>query len=486
MDAAGRKKTAVWGTIHGIMSQDSIVEVEIFDYSSIRTNRAKQEYIKVKNGELFFEFAISNPVYLDFKKVTFKSRVYDEYSMVKYKGIQLIDSRILVEPGDSLRFVANVETDFSNVGKNYTYRYTQFNGKGSDKQNLILEVIKEGFKYDNPKALSFVKNSISLADSLDMMLVSAIKLFEGRLSKSAFSILKAQIMITLGCDISMNIRNMNLQDTSVQSVYFRHIKASNKLIDWSDPNLKYCTDYIDMILAQRAAIEYAINNNVKFQGSVLKVPFKKQSYDALLTYMPNGFPKWRFLSYYLYVKISQDLSSDLVVAIKNYLVSKYPFHEVVESSYKSSKAMSDSKTQAFSFSLLDTTGAIVKLSDFKGKVVLLDFMFTNCPGCIQMTPLLSALEKEFSDTSKVKFVSISIEREVEQWKKGIGKASPAGAIQLYTNGLGVDHPIIKFYQFYSYPQLILIDKEGYLACYRAPDPRKDKGKELSALIKSIL
>lgn len=48
------------------------------------------------------------------------------------------------------------------------------------------------------------------------------------------------------------------------------------------------------------------------------------------------------------------------------------------------------------------------------------------------------------------------------WEEGLKKGiySSANDINLSTNGLGYKHPIIEFYHYEGFPQLLLIDKKG--------------------------
>ena len=43
----------------------------------------------------------------------------------------------------------------------------------------------------------------------------------------------------------------------------------------------------------------------------------------------------------------------------------------------------------------DTTGKVVRLSEYRGRVVLLDFWATTCAGCIQEIPMLIEVAKAY-------------------------------------------------------------------------------------------
>ena len=62
----------------------------------------------------------------------------------------------------------------------------------------------------------------------------------------------------------------------------------------------------------------------------------------------------------------------------------------------------------------DTTGKekeTAKLSDFKGKLVILDFWATWCSPCVGMIPRMDSLQRQFKD--KVKFISVTYQTEKE-------------------------------------------------------------------------
>jgi len=127
------------------------------------------------------------------------------------------------------------------------------------------------------------------------------------------------------------------------------------------------------------------------------------------------------------------------------------------------------------FALQDVSGKTVRLKDYIGKTVVLDFFFYGCPGCLQIAPVLDSLEQTYAGKPVV-FISISIDRDKATWLKGIGRFSGKHGVQLYTNGEGGTHPVIKIYQVSSYPSLVIIDRQGKIVEAHAPDPRSVSGK----------
>lgn len=124
-------------------------------------------------------------------------------------------------------------------------------------------------------------------------------------------------------------------------------------------------------------------------------------------------------------------------------------------------------SQVYNFELPNASGEIVQLSDFKGKVVLIDIYGTICTGCrVFATTLKSKVFNEFKNNPNVVFIAISTETDKSRWLADIENGhntSKDHEIILYTKGLGLHHPFIQYYQIQAVPTLILVDKEGKIA-----------------------
>jgi thiol-disulfide isomerase/thioredoxin len=134
--------------------------------------------------------------------------------------------------------------------------------------------------------------------------------------------------------------------------------------------------------------------------------------------------------------------------------------------------------EAYNFILTDTTGKKVRLSDFRGKVVLMDFWFNGCGNCRLIKPYLEKLEYEFRQQPVV-FVAINIDKDRDQWLKGIHSQffTSQTATQLYTNGNGESDPLLKHYKILGYPTVLIVGADGKMLS-PAKDPRMDEGQEL--------
>ena len=72
----------------------------------------------------------------------------------------------------------------------------------------------------------------------------------------------------------------------------------------------------------------------------------------------------------------------------------------------------DALQEAPDFSLKDVNGDTISLSQFRGRIVLLDFWATWCPPCRMSIPELAALQKKFRDQGVV-ILGVSLDDPVQ-------------------------------------------------------------------------
>ncbi|WP_164111890.1 MULTISPECIES: TlpA family protein disulfide reductase [Sphingobacterium] len=126
--------------------------------------------------------------------------------------------------------------------------------------------------------------------------------------------------------------------------------------------------------------------------------------------------------------------------------------------------MSTSKgSPAINFIYPDITGKMVSLSDFVGKVVVVDVWATWCGPCIGEIPSLQKLEHEFEGKDVV-FMSVSVDNMKHKWEEYLKKNKLTG-VQL----LG-DQAIRDNYKITGIPRFMLFDKKGNIVSVDAPRP----------------
>ena len=77
-------------------------------------------------------------------------------------------------------------------------------------------------------------------------------------------------------------------------------------------------------------------------------------------------------------------------------------------------------TIAPDFTLKTPDGKTVQLSKYKGKTVVLDFWASWCPDCRKDAPEVVRMYEEYRQYG-VEFIGISMDTDVEAWKKAIEK-----------------------------------------------------------------
>ena len=109
------------------------------------------------------------------------------------------------------------------------------------------------------------------------------------------------------------------------------------------------------------------------------------------------------------------------------------------------------------FSLVDIDGEIFHMSDFRGKVVLLDFMATWCGPCRASITGLQELHDEFGDYLVIISISVDPSYDTEQRLRNWMNSWEANWI--HARDLA-DPPISQLFKVTGIPTIVLVDKHG--------------------------
>lgn len=137
----------------------------------------------------------------------------------------------------------------------------------------------------------------------------------------------------------------------------------------------------------------------------------------------------------------------------------------------------EEKPKAPDFSLKDLNGKTVKLSDYKGKVVILNFWATWCPYCIDEMPDLDKLSKEYSKSGETVILAIDVQEDAKKVEKFVSDNKFSLPVLLDTDG-----SVASAYGISGYPTTFIINKDGTVYGYI---PRATDAETLSGVVDKI-
>jgi len=126
---------------------------------------------------------------------------------------------------------------------------------------------------------------------------------------------------------------------------------------------------------------------------------------------------------------------------------------------------------AFPFNMPDKNGKIYSLKDFKGKLLVIDFWFTGCHGCLNMAETLKPIAAFYKSNPNVVFATISIDWNKDGWLKSLQSEKYCSDDEInLLEGIRGQSSFVKHYHINEYPTLLIISKEGKVLSVTPPDP----------------
>ena len=116
------------------------------------------------------------------------------------------------------------------------------------------------------------------------------------------------------------------------------------------------------------------------------------------------------------------------------------------------------KELAPDFVLKDLDGEKVRLTDYRGKVVLLNFSTTWCSHCKKMPPYLNELLRKYGD-SGLEIINVDIQEPLKKVRSFAARYDIKYRVLLDERAAAA-----KAYSIRGVPSLILVDKDGTIVC----------------------
>ena len=209
---------------------------------------------------------------------------------------------------------------------------------------------------------------------------------------------------------------------------------------------------------------YNAEERVK-NDSLVALMRQNKSDIAVMIFLDSYFPKEKNIDFY--------------TEIINSLSESYPEHQLVQSYkdqlnvYKGTSGGSIAPELAFP----NPDGKIMKLSDLRGKVVLLDFWASWCRPCRNANPGVVAIYNKYKDSGFDVF-SVSLDRDKNSWKNAI-EADKLTWPNHVSDLKQWSSAAAALYGVHSIPTTYLIDKEGRIVAKNLHGPDlENKIKEL--------
>ncbi len=152
----------------------------------------------------------------------------------------------------------------------------------------------------------------------------------------------------------------------------------------------------------------------------------------------------------------EEATKSMIQFVQKWTDSYPEYTDFITSFYNQMKKVQPGEP-ALDFAFPNVEGDTVRLSDFKGKYVFLDFWASWCSPCLEEFPDMAELYKRL-DTNEIEFVGIGLDESYETWNSSINRF-PMPWVQLY-GGKEFENPLFKAYRGGGIPLVVLLSPDG--------------------------
>jgi thiol-disulfide isomerase/thioredoxin len=402
------------------------------------------------------------------------------YSHLSSTGFPLyLLNLYVIEAGDNVQVTIRKTktTQFStNRFVNYQPGYSFiFSGRGAAKYQCRYEAEQQILLQSRVPEISKLPNYLFSDVQYGEISKSIINKFSKQISLLSLNILRLDLLSLYELDklFWMSTIGTSLLKDTVRSkeIWKKYQLRIDSIDDHFAQKIKTISIYYSQLIVEKSLLESRSGNN-----------------NAWLVYnnlkqLTEGQPRDQIITSFVLSTTNNVFGEKILSDALQTITTDYCLEQLQSYSESNSKGK-----QAYNFSLVDVNGNLVKLSDFKNKVVFIDFWFTGCAACYgYYLNTLSKVEAEFKDNPEIKFITINVDIDKNTWINSIDskKYTSMESINLNTGGKGLTDPVIEKFRVFSFPRPLLIDRKGKIFNNHSNELRQSPDK-LIDIIKEAL
>ncbi len=368
-------------------------------------------------------------------------------------------------------------------GKKLDDNFTIF-GKieGADKQNIYIEAISEEGTIDVAKGTLEEDGSFKIFGNIPGMGIYQMRLGEGE-DKIIPLTMMPKDKVEIRADFQTFITNPTFKGTEWAQPLTQYMALFNEfaneqrqlnVMQGNGANEK------DLLIAynrmRKPLDEFAKAQMIKSPGNPVNIILSSSLSPT------TGFDNWNPEN----LDILKEISIAFSKRFPNSPMSKTMENQLfqIESAYNQHLNAGDtdisatSKENAPEIALKNPEGKIVRLSDLRGKYVLIDFWASWCAPCRRENPNVVRVYNKYKNKDFT-ILSVSLDSDASAWKQAI---LADGLIWPYhvSDLMQWKTPLLQMYNFNSIPHTVLVDKTGKIIA------RNLRGESLEQKLSELL
>ena len=391
-----------------------------------------------------------------------KLGLYANISQYSRPWLQEQNEMYLFENGDIINFTLGTKGNIL------------FKGKGSEKLNCqfqmyMIEPLSAGFVY---RAVDYNNNGemlkkLILQDSLiDLGIKQRITILNSYKKQLDIITYKLLYLDAIGSATYIPLSNITgncylfPEEVNHLQKYYNIYLKKNQLPLIDSNYIAESAYYADMLF-EKEFNYFRLNSKNKFYS---KGDSFKEIYNQLKLHY-SGKLRDKLL-YICFEKLNKYYSNESLPFVEDAL--KIMKNEIYITLLKK---FAEKEDHLYPFELPDDKGYQHKLSDFRGKVLIIDFWFTGCSACAILNTFMTPIISKFKNNRNVQFISICVDQNKNMWLNSLntGKYTTKNELNLYTNSLGQQHPMIQFHNLIGFPRQLIIGKKGEIITSTPPN-----------------